>query len=441
MMASATYPERWSILNDRNTVIMLMLVIFTAITAYVEIMNNWGDLANYYRNTEEILSGKMPYSEAVFEYPPLSLIFMMVPRLLSWDVTSFHYMFTAQSLIFILIGAAVIYKISDEFIGDRGRGGLILLCLLIFGTHFLIARNDIYPAVIALIGIWLYLKKKFIPAFVIVSLAAMTKLYPAIFLIAMVIPFLIEKKWKTAITVTAVSLLVCLIVELPFLITDPSTAFAYLSYHSDRGIQIESVASGFIMLCELIVPTDVTWVFSYGSDNIVGTIPDMLAPLMNPLLAVSLIVFVGVMFIRIMKSEEARKNVLPIAALMSLTMILLFIVFSKVYSAQYYIWIVGILIFSQLNCFDRAHRDEILKLLIPFGIFTFLSYTGYVIFDVRTFNAVAVILVVLKNVFTILLTWELIHLCLCETSETKCENTQGAFASLRDSLKHVTGKS
>ncbi len=440
-MANETYPEKWSILNDRNTVIMLMLVIFTAITAYVEIMNNWGDLANYYRNTEEILSGKMPYSEAVFEYPPLSLIFMMIPRLLSWDVTSFHYMFTAQALIFILIGAAVIYRISDEFIGERGRGGLILLCLLIFGTYFLIARNDIYPAVIALIGMWLYLKQKYIPAFIFVSLAAMTKLYPAIFLVAMVIPFLIERKWKLAFTVTVTSLLVCLIVELPFLITDPSTAFAYLSYHSDRGIQIESVASGFIMLSELIIPTDVTWVFSYGSDNIVGTIPNMLAPWMNILLACSIIVFAGTMFIRIIKSEEARKKAVPLATLMSLTMIMLFIVFSKVYSAQYYIWIVCMLIFSQMKCFDRAHRDEILKLLIFFGIFTFLSYRGYVLFDIKSFNAAAVILVVLKNVLTIMLTWELIHLCICETSAKPSENSRGAFASIRDSIKRVAGRS
>ena len=425
------------VLNDKKAVTAILLVIFVIVTIYTQITNTWNDLNNYYRNAGDVLNGLMPYSETVFEYPPLALIFMVIPRIFSWDLTSYHYVSALQALVFILIGAAVTHRISDEFIGDRRRGSVIFLCLFLFGTYFLIARNDIYAAVLTLIGLYLYLKKKYIPAFVIISLAAMIKLYPAIFLIAMIIPILTERKWKLACLVTILSLLVCIIVELPFLIKDPSTAFAYLTYHSDRGLQIESVASGFIMLWGLFFPTDVTHVFSYGSDNIVGTVPDMLALWMNIIMAAALMIFVAVMFIRILRSERAKQKIVPLAALMSVTMITIFIIFSKVYSAQYYIWIVSILIFSQLKCFNKIRRDEIIALLIPFGISTILSYSAYVILDITTFNPVAVTLVVIKNIFTLLLAWELIRLCICETDNEEHEQKKSRFTSFFESLIHA----
>ena len=418
------------ILENRRTVVVLAAAISLAVLLFTEFCDHWGDIDHYYKNAGDVLDGLMPYSEAPFEYPPLSLVFMLIPRILSWDLSSFHFACAILTYVFLVIGGYFLYRIADEYIGKRWQTGMIILFLLGFGSYFVIARNDVYPAVLSIIGLWLYLKKSYVPAFVVISLAALTKLYPAIFLIPMLIPFVMNRDWKNlAVSVLAVAA-VGVLVELPFILADPSTAFAYLSYHSDRGIQVESIASGFFMIYYLLVPSDITVVFNYGSDNLSGVGPDTLAPWMNSIMAAVMLLFIVVMVLRIRRSSAARSNILPLMSLLCLAFLMLFITFSKVYSAQYYIWIMLMVPFTQFACFGEGHKREIIKLMVPFGIFTVLSYTAYLNLGLPSLNAVPILMVVLKNVFHILLTWAVVHMCWYETRPDGCDHGDRAFSRI-----------
>ena len=246
------------------------------------------------------------------------------------------------------------------------------------------------------------------------ALAAMTKMYPAIFLIPMLMPFVLKGEWKNGVMCLLAAAIVCFIVELPFLITDPSTAFAYLNYHSDRGIQVESVAASFFMIYDLIVPGNLSVVFAYGSDNLSGAGPDALAPFMNTILAVVLISFVAVMLVRIHRLRVSEITG-PQVVLISVTMLMLFIAFSKVYSAQYLIWILMLLPLTQMLCFSRTDRMAVLLVTIPFGLFSVFSYIGYNAIGLPELDSVAVFFTSMKNILHILLTIILLHMCWNET--------------------------
>ena len=409
--------EAVRLLGEKRFIAMMSVAISLLVLVYTELSGNWGDLDHYYVNAGDVLSGKIPYSDMVFEYPPLSLLFMIIPRVLSWDLSSFHYLCAIQTYVFIAIGAHFLYKIADEFIGSRWKAGFVILCLLIFGSYFVIARNDIYPAVMVLIGLWFYLRKDYTLAFILVAVAAMTKI-------------LYRRQWNVAVKAISAVVAVGLLVELPFIIADPSTAFAYLSYHSDRGIKVESVASGFFMLYSLVVPSDITVLFGYGSDNLCGAGPDALAPWMNILTIVAIALFLIVMALKAFKASVSDERMLRLSALTCLAVLMVFITFSKVYSAQYYIWIMLMVPFTQFACFGEGHKHEIIMLMVPFGIFTVLSYTAYLNLGLPSLNAVPILMVVLKNVFHILLTWAVVHMCWYETRPDGCDHGDRAFSRI-----------
>lgn len=420
---------RWILDNPRIMLPVLALISFF-ILVFTGSNYYWGDLDHYYVNAGDVLNGLIPYKDIMFEYPPLSLVFMIVPRAISWDLNSFHYICAAMTYVWIALGIYFLYKIADEHIGYRWRVHFLLAVLIVFGTYFVIARNDVYPAVISIIGIWLYLGRRYPLAFVVITVAAMTKLYPAIFLLPMMAPFILRRNWIILGKCIAASAAVILLVELPFLIADPGTAFAYLTYHSDRGIQIESVASGFFMFASLLFPSDIGVVFNYGSDNLTGVGPEALAPFMNAIMAIVLVAFFVIMLSRLSKSETAQGNIIPLVALMSTAMLMLFILFSKVYSAQYFIWIVLALPFTQLACFGKVHRREILAITLVFGIFTMLSYFAYPKYLLVEFNTYPVMMVFMKNILHILLTVEILHLCWYETRTDVNVEEHGLFTPI-----------
>lgn len=404
------------VLESRLYFTAIMIAISTIVLCYTIVYNAWGDLNNYYNNAGDVLSGLMPYSEAKFEYPPLCLVFMLIPRILTWSKESFYYGCAILTYVFLIIGIYFLNKIADRYIGTRWQTHLILICLIGFSTYFVIARNDVYPTVMAIVSLWLYMNKRYELSFIVMALASMTKIYPIIFFIPMIAPFILRREWKQTIKLFCIAAFTCVILELPFLLTDPSTAFAYLTYHSDRGIQIESVASGFFMMYDLLVPGDLNVVSNYGSDNLSGIGPDSIAPYMTYLTAFAMLAFMIAIMCRICKRVMPSDRIYPLVCLLATTLLLIFITFNKVYSAQYMIWIIMLLPFTQMNCFNKKDQQTILILLIPFGLFSMLSYCAYNVFEIHLLNTIPIIMVFIKNIFHVILMIALINMCWKETN-------------------------
>ena len=398
-------------LEDKKWVMKISAVFLFIIFLHIAITNGWADLNNYYKNASEVLQGLIPYSQTRFEYPPLALVFMAIPYALSWNKESFFVFYSILACLFFFISVQYLYKIADRYYAEKWRAGALTLSLIFFGTYFLITRNDIFPATVVVIGLWLYLNKKYTPAFVLIAVAAMIKLYPGIFLLAMILPLVVNREWKICIRSIFSVAAVCLLVELPFLITDPSTAFAYLSYHSERGIQIESVVGSVFLVYQIIVSSDISVIFAYGCHALSGVGPDAVAPWMNPLLFTALFAFIVVMFIRCFRFKTSVDNLLYLSTLMMLALLLLFIMFSKVYSAQYVIWIALMVPFTQLSCFDKKQKASILRAYVMLGVFSFLSYITYTSLGLIDLNTVPVLLTVLKNVFFVVFLCIILRYC------------------------------
>lgn len=412
-------------LEHKKRVAILATISLVILFLYVELLDNWSDLNNYYLNASEVLQGLMPYSQTKFEYPPLSLLFMIVPCGMSWNKESFFVFYVLLACLFFFISVHFIYKIVDKYCEEKWQAGALVLCLIVFGSFFIITRNDIFPATVVLIGVWLYLNKKYVPAFVLIAIATMIKLYPGIFILAMVLPLIVNHEWKICFKSILSVATVCLLVELPFLIADPATAFAYLGYHSERGIQIESVIGSVFLVYQMIVPSDIYVMLDHGSDTIFGFAPNVVAPWMNPILYAALLIFIAIMFIRCRHLKKSTEDLLYLSTMVMLALLLIFIMFSKVYSAQYVIWIALMIPFTQMSCFNKEQRISLFKAYVMLGVFSFLSYSTYTPLGLIYLNPVPVLLTVLKNVFFVYLFYQVLRYCWLDTSSK--ENVQSNF--------------
>lgn len=405
--------------------ILLIVVLMIVVVLYTSQNNLWGDLNHYYENAGDVLEGKFPYSDSKFEYPPFSLIFMIIPRILSWDVTSYYYACTIFTYVFFTIGLIFLIKILDKYKADRNYAFAISILILIFGNYFVIARNDVYPTVMVIISFWYYANKRYCLSFSIMAIAAMTKIFPILFIPILLVPFFIKSEWKDFFKYGLISVAVCLLIELPFIINDPQTSFDYLIYHSNRGIQIESVASGLLMVYNnYFSPGCVHVIFNYGSDNLAGPLSEFIAPLMDYLLAFVLVLFVMWMLIRIKKNkiytDENKLNC--IIALMIESILFTFITFSKVYSAQYLIWISLLLPFAMFSCFEMKYRMILLLLYVPLGLFSMINGYTYLNLGLTSLNDLPVLIVFFKNLFHVGINCVLIYMCyMVSKSNSKTE--------------------
>ena len=68
---------------DRIVLLAITIVLIVAVTI-ISYTNGWMDVNHYWDNINEWYNdGLIPYKDYVFEYPPLSLLIFLIPRLFS----------------------------------------------------------------------------------------------------------------------------------------------------------------------------------------------------------------------------------------------------------------------------------------------------------------------------------------------------------------------
>ena len=377
------------VFNDNRFILLCLALVFALVIFFIDYTSWWMDVDHYWYNINDFyVDGKMPYKDYVFEYPPFSLVVFLIPRIFSVDLDSFHYSFAIFAAISYIVASWLILDIVGKENPLRTYVVIILLLIPIFSFKFIVTRNDVFAVTMAVLAVWLFLKDKKILAYVVISLGAMIKIYPIIFVMGIVIYYLAKKDWRSTITCIAVVAITCLVIELPFFISDPSSAFNYLTYHSDRGIQIESVVASLIYLVYLLGLTTIEHEGSYGSDNIVGDLPDAIAPHMNQLLMMALIGFAVWMLFREIKrnkagSDDDDNSFSRFMCLVFVALTLFFIVFSKVYSAQYMIWVLLLAPLVVWASSEGIQRTKAFWVTMAFG---FLSMIAFCLYDTHSSN-------------------------------------------------------
>ena len=389
---------------DIRMFFIVSLILSVFFVYFVSVSERWYDVGDYFGHMNNIFAGMIPYRDFTFEYPPFSIVFMAIPRLFTSDEYVYCLIYSALTFIFFIIGMIYISKISKMYNLTKTNMMAFVAFTLIFANIFLLTRYDIFPTTMCIIALYYYLQKKYCMSWIIISLAVMTKLFPIFIVPFLLIPFLLRKDWCGAVKGILTCAAVCILVSLPFIITDPSTAFDYLTYHLERGLQVESVAASFVMILNFFDPGMISVVHDYGSDNLTGALPDAIAPLLSYGFILIFILFLGWVTFKLYERRKSMDQELlqKMAILAGVAAVMIFLALSKVFSAQFVIWAIMLLAFTQFSVFDHKLRFEILLLTLAYGILSAINGL-FTCGDLEFLSNGSVLVVSLRNIIHIML--------------------------------------
>lgn len=353
---------RWLALLAEVALLALGIVAMRSIMVATARLPN-GDVAEYYSYALNFWTGHPIFTALPTEYPPLAIVpfsFTLLPPL-----SDYQSVFSWWAAAAVIVGYLGFLRFSD-----RRRALAYFVYLVIGSAGTLVARFDIFPALVTLAALWALQRRHYAGAYLLLALGVLLKLYP-IFLL----PLPLIAQWQALhatarsaglVGATPASALadaqrrrvgsprqligwlratlrspatwrvvegaaiflgaVGLGFALAFIL-NPSGALTEFTYASARPLQVESTPATFLWLGTLVgIPAHPD--FSFVSLNYVGPLDAALKPLSTLALAAGC-VWVYWRFAR-------GRLTLAQAFLAVLSVV---VVANKIFSPQYLIWL------------------------------------------------------------------------------------------------------
>ncbi|HEX3642285.1 MAG TPA: glycosyltransferase family 87 protein, partial [Ktedonobacteraceae bacterium] len=271
-------------------------------------------------------SSEMPYHVLPREYPLLAILPLSLGLL-----TQLHTYGVAFAL-WMLLFAGWIYLVLLRW---RSRQATLAysLYLVLAGWMTAAGRFDIIPAALTLFAVIYAGQKHWHRAFVLLALATLLKVYPAILLV----PFLLALQqqtpgkwyaWRRWLPMEVFVGLCVLVIGVSLLLSVVGT-LAPLGYFIARPVEIESFSASIFWIASLLWKTPLEYVNSFGSNNVVSPLYPYVELAMNVLLAIGLL--------STWLLQWRGRIDLAMTCLLTLLVVLMT---GKVFSTQYLLWVI-----------------------------------------------------------------------------------------------------
>jgi hypothetical protein len=353
---------RWLALLAEVALLALGIVAMRSIMVATARLPN-GDVAEYYSYALNFWTGHPIFTALPTEYPPLAILpfsFTLLPPL-----SDYQSVFSWWAAAAVIVGYLGFLRFSD-----RRRALAYFVYLVIGSAGTLVARFDIFPALVTLAALWALQRRHYAGAYLLLALGVLLKLYPVFLL-----PLPLIAQWQALHTTARAAGLVGAapagaladgqqrrvwsprqlvgwlratlrspatwrVVEgaaiflgavglgfaLAFIL-NPSGALTEFTYASARPLQVESTPATFLWLGTLVgIPAHPD--FSFVSLNYVGPLDVALKPLSTLALAAGC-VWVYWRF--------ARGRLTLAQAFLAVLCVV--VVANKIFSPQYLIWL------------------------------------------------------------------------------------------------------
>jgi hypothetical protein len=297
------------------------------------------DVHIYEGYAEKLLHGALPYRDLFVEYPPGAFAVFLPPTALG----SGHYNAAFKSLM-ALCGLATIVLVALVLVelGATTRRVYVAVALLALSPVAVgpISLNtyDAWPALLTVLVLWLFLRERDLLAFAVLGLAVTAKVYPLV-----LVPLACVFVWRRAgprrvAAGLAVLSAVVVAVVVPFAAYAPHGVLESFRSQAERGLQVESLGASLLLLFDRLGLYDAHVVRTTGvaGRNLGGGAADVAAAVSLALEALA-VAAVWVLYARV---RDARAR-LPLAFAAAVAG---FIAFTKVFSPQYLVWLVPLVV-------------------------------------------------------------------------------------------------
>ncbi|MCE7060247.1 hypothetical protein [Dyadobacter sp. CY343] len=308
--------------------------------------SHFTDLTLYYGAASKILDGQVPYRDFQIEYPILALIPVIIPeflnRIFTGTLNGYIFWFAAQNITLGLAAGylvAEIEKNNHKIIAYRYLG-VLLLSLPIF-----LFRFDPFPSFLTALTLYYLAGNPFISASaMMISIA--TKLYALVMIPVLGLYYLFNRQFKKLFIHAAGFTFILLLIVITFFWIGNNAIDDFLSNHLLRGIHLESVAGGILLLFQKAGILDIQIIHNYGAFHLESAWSDyalQIVKFLTPVAFIAMLCFIIWVFLRETKRSGHVKIKTLIQALLLQT--LLFILLNKVFSPQYLVSLLPLIPF------------------------------------------------------------------------------------------------
>jgi hypothetical protein len=316
--------------------------------AGIRFVNDDGDRSVYASVGEWYLKGQVPYRDVASQYPQIPTYLFAVPYLFFRRQPGVDFNFwTYTSIIsFIMLGCLfgtiiLLYKMLPA---QKARAYLLLLPASLYFTY---NRFDVLPSFLVLLSLFFLQRRKNVVSGIILGIATLTKWYPVLLLpVFLSYVFTTQRRidWKMILAFS----LTCLIIITPTFLTGGLKAVLvpYL-FHTERGFE-------YVSLPALLQGAFMSWFGVTIASTFLTYLFLILSVLPVPI----------TLFIRMDTFEKVLHWVLMVVAF--------FIVFSRIWSPQWLLWLFPLIILA-------ARTPEDIAWIVSYGVVNYLAFP--VIFD------------------------------------------------------------
>jgi uncharacterized membrane protein len=290
--------------------------------------NDHNDRWIYMLRGEWLPLGGIPYKDVLSEYPQLpTYLFGLLHLLVRSNSEQMVYFwhssfFSFMMLIFLLMTIRLLYEMLPE------RKWMACLMLLPASLYFTYNRFDILPAFLCLWSLWLLKRQKHVLSAIVLGVGALTKWYPALLLpIYLSYDYALNKRlnWNMVVSFSVT----CILIMLPTLVMGGADAvLSPFILHAERGME------------QISLPVLLNVVLSWLK------ITPNLTQIKYTFLILQLVMVPVSLFVRIDTFEKVLQ--------WEILVLVFFILFSRIYSPQWILWLMPVMILSIRTRFDLA---------------------------------------------------------------------------------------
>jgi Glycosyltransferase family 87 len=318
---------------------LAILVAFVAIEPGRDLRIAGFDLGVYADYGSRLLAGSIPYRGFALEYPPLGLVPMSLP-LLVWpfgaeSFDTYAWLFTIAEGCLAVAVAWTLGAISDRPLAARATW----LTLVFISGASIAWRYDLWPAALVLAALVATERGRPGLAGMAIGIGALMKIFPIVVLPVLALRAIAMRDLAgLGRLIAGCVAIVGVVLALTFAVAG-GHALDWLTYQLDRGLQLESVGSGLLLLLHVVNGHPIAIDHSFGTLQVVSPGSDLLVAATPFVELLAVVAVWGATAVRFRLDTE-REGRVPTASLVAGTtaVIVAVLVTSKVFSVQYVVW-------------------------------------------------------------------------------------------------------
>jgi Glycosyltransferase family 87 len=311
---------------------VLLGISFYALIAWLE-QGQLSDVPVYVHYAGLVRGGAVPYRDFHFEYPPAALAALLLPAYTSWSyATSFAVLMGVCGAGCIAAAASALHAVG----AGAERTWLALLAIgaspLVLGSLF-DTRFDLWPALLAVAALAAAVRERPLLSGALLGLGFAAKLWPAV-LLPIAFAHLWRRRGRTSgLGVLAAFVAVSAACFLPFAVLGADGLRAMFTDQLNRPLQVESLGAAVLMAAQHLGMKPLATVSSHGAQGLSGRGAGLAADL-STAFEITTVVVIWALFAR--RRNGGGEAVLLAAA----AAVAALVVFDRVLSPQYLIWLV-----------------------------------------------------------------------------------------------------